>query len=148
MISKLHFVCFYGRSIWQYGLWSFLGRYTKLERDGFPKFVNDKWPFYDHFWSFFCQLHRYLSQNWGSDIHLELPYGSWFKIYGIKCKSAKYAKTHKTQKNTTQISFFYKIVKNRKWKYLHFALLNQLWFRHIKHLKTTVSTSVLWKIFV
>ena len=30
-------------------------------------------PFHDHFWPFFHQLHLYLSQNWGSDDHLEMP---------------------------------------------------------------------------
>ena len=29
------------------------------------------WAFYDHFWSFFSQLHNYLSQNLGSDSHFE-----------------------------------------------------------------------------
>ena len=30
-----------------------------------------RWPFYNHFWPFFCQLHKYLSQNLGSDGHFE-----------------------------------------------------------------------------
>ena len=30
------------------------------------------WQFYDHFWSFFCQLHEYLSQNLGADVHFEV----------------------------------------------------------------------------
>ena len=30
------------------------------------------WPFYDHLWSFFCQLHRYISQNLGADSHFEV----------------------------------------------------------------------------
>jgi hypothetical protein len=30
------------------------------------------WPFYNHFWSVFCQLHYiYLSQNLDSDHHFE-----------------------------------------------------------------------------
>jgi hypothetical protein len=31
------------------------------------------WSFYNHFWPFFCQLHEYLSQNWGSEEHFEVP---------------------------------------------------------------------------
>ena len=30
-----------------------------------------RWPFYNHFWPFFCQLHKYLSQNLGADSHFE-----------------------------------------------------------------------------
>ena len=30
-----------------------------------------KWPFFDHLWSFFWQLHRYLSQKLGTDGHFE-----------------------------------------------------------------------------
>ena len=36
------------------------------------KIATDKWSFYDHMWSFFCQLHVYLSQNWDSDGHFEV----------------------------------------------------------------------------
>ena len=36
------------------------------------KFTPDKKPFFDHFWSFFSQLHRYLSQNWVLDGHFEM----------------------------------------------------------------------------
>ena len=31
------------------------------------KIATDKWPFYDHIWTFFCQLYVYFSQNWGSE---------------------------------------------------------------------------------
>ena len=31
------------------------------------------WPFYNPFWSFFWQLHEYLSQNWASDGHFDVP---------------------------------------------------------------------------
>ena len=41
-------------------------------RGCFPKFANDKWPFYDHFWSFFRQLQKYLSKNWSSNGHFEV----------------------------------------------------------------------------
>ena len=37
---------------------------------------NDKaiiWTFYNHFQSFFHQLHKYISQNWGSDRHFGVP---------------------------------------------------------------------------
>ena len=37
-----------------------------------PKLETNKWPFYDHFWPFFCQLYEHLSQNWGSDGHFEV----------------------------------------------------------------------------
>ena len=36
------------------------------------KFKFQKWPFFDHLWSCFWQLHRYLSQNWDSDGHFEV----------------------------------------------------------------------------
>jgi hypothetical protein len=29
------------------------------------------WPFYDHFWSFFHQLRKYLSQNLDADGHFD-----------------------------------------------------------------------------
>ena len=29
------------------------------------------WPFYNHFWPLFCQLHKYLSQTLESDGHFE-----------------------------------------------------------------------------
>ena len=32
--------------------------------------ATHKGPFYDHFWSFFCQLHRNLSQNWVPNVNL------------------------------------------------------------------------------
>ena len=34
------------------------------------KLMIIRWPFYNHFWSFFCQLQKNLSQNWGSDSFL------------------------------------------------------------------------------
>ena len=34
--------------------------------------TTHKWPFYDHFWLFFCELHKQLSHNWGSDSHFEV----------------------------------------------------------------------------
>ena len=43
-----------------------------------PKVYSEKqtdnfcvWPFYNHFWPLFCQLHKYLSQNLDSDSHFE-----------------------------------------------------------------------------
>ena len=30
------------------------------------------WPFYDHFCSFFCQLHEYVSQNLSAEGHFEV----------------------------------------------------------------------------
>ena len=35
-------------------------------------YVIPKGPFYDGFCSFFYQLHKYLSQKWGSDSHFEV----------------------------------------------------------------------------
>ena len=40
------------------------------------KFETDKRTFYNHFWSFFCQLSEHLSQNWDSDGHFEVLYES------------------------------------------------------------------------
>ena len=40
------------------------------------KRATDKRPFYDHIWSFFCQPHGYLSQNWNSNGHFEVLNGS------------------------------------------------------------------------
>jgi hypothetical protein len=34
------------------------------------KLKFQKLPFFNHFWSFFWLLHKYLSQNWDSDRHL------------------------------------------------------------------------------
>ena len=34
--------------------------------------MPQKWPFYDHLWSLFCQLHRYISQNLDTDSHFEV----------------------------------------------------------------------------
>ena len=31
-----------------------------------------KWQFFNIFWSFFCKLHKYLSQNWGSVGHFDV----------------------------------------------------------------------------
>ena len=31
------------------------------------KLKFQKWPFFDHLWSFLWQLHRYISQNWDSN---------------------------------------------------------------------------------
>ena len=36
------------------------------------KFMTHKWPFFDHFWSFFCLLHENLEQTWGPDGHFEV----------------------------------------------------------------------------
>ena len=30
------------------------------------------WPFYDHFWSFSCHLHKYILQSFGTDGHFEV----------------------------------------------------------------------------
>ena len=34
---------------------------------------NDKWLFYCYFWPFFRQLYVYLSQNWDSEGHFDVP---------------------------------------------------------------------------
>ena len=68
-------------------------------RDWCPKFATDKCPLLDHFYlGFFWLLHRYLSQNWGSDGHLKC----WTK------------QSKKTQKNhNINQSFFTKLQKTR-----------------------------------
>ena len=35
--------------------------------------LSMSWPFYDPFGTFFCQLLYYLSQNWASDDHFDVP---------------------------------------------------------------------------
>ena len=80
-------------------------------RGCFPKFANEKWPFSDHFWSFFCQLHVYILQNWGSDSHFEVL--SWSATYLVQklwqkwktCKDAKNAWNEKT-KTLHRLVFF------------------------------------------
>ena len=45
-----------------------------LLKDRLANKKNDNFwvcPFYNHFWSLFCKLHIYLSQNWGADGHFE-----------------------------------------------------------------------------
>ena len=85
-----------------------------------PKFATGQMVVLWLFLVFFCHLHVYPSQSWGSD-GLNL---NWFKSY---------------QRNTKNV--FLTIAK--KWKYLHFVsqLLNQLSFSPFQHLK-------MWKIFL
>ena len=45
---------------------SFVLKYVRKKNDNFCIL-----PFYNHFWSFFCQLHKYLLQNLDSDSHFE-----------------------------------------------------------------------------
>ena len=70
-------------------------------------------------------------------------YLNCFKSYDTKRKKEQ------KRKNQNWV-FFDKISKKWKWKFLHFVsqLLSQLSFRPVKHLKMTVWTSVLWKIFI
>ena len=79
------------------------------------KMATDKWPIYEHFWSFFCQLYIHLSQNWGSNGHFEVltkSKSNWNKFYSLKSK--------KDKKHKKPIwAIFYKIAKKRK--YLDFV---------------------------
>ena len=72
-----------------------------------PKFESDKWPFYDRFWPFLCQLYEHLSKNWDSDSHFEVLY-NWYKSYDTKSKNAK--------------EFFYKNCKKPKMEILVFSI--------------------------
>ena len=45
---------------------------TSFGRKKNQKIMFQKLPFFSHLWSFFWQLHRYLSQNWDSDRHFEV----------------------------------------------------------------------------
>ena len=78
------------------------------------KFETDKRTFYNHFWSFFCQLSEHLSQNWDSDGHFEVLYES---------KNQLVQKLwHKMRKGRKlKWVFFNKITTKRKWKYLLFV---------------------------
>ena len=42
--------------------------------------MTHKWWFYDHSWSFFCQLHKYLSQNLGADGNFEVLNKSKYQL--------------------------------------------------------------------
>ena len=39
-----------------------------------------KWPFYELFWPFFCNMYVHLSQNWGSDGHFEVLNRSYLSL--------------------------------------------------------------------
>ena len=71
---------------------------------------TDKWLFYDHFWPFFCQLLGNLSQNWGSDGHFEVLYGStsWLvQTYGFSCRGRPCTCLANSQKIATDKWPFY-----------------------------------------
>ena len=65
-----------------------------------------RWPFYNHFWPFFCQLHEYLLQNLGADSHFE----------GLNVSKSQWDQNlwHKTQ-------FFWQvcssILEEKNWKF-------------------------------
>ena len=66
-----------------------------------PKICDKaRYLFYDHLWSFFRQLHEYLSQNWSSDGHFEMLNKSLLILIGSKVvrEMQKNAKTQKMQK--------------------------------------------------
>ena len=79
-VQKVILICLMGLNFnWfkSYGLKCILRLNATLANS--QKMATDKWPFYDHFWSFFCQLYIHLSQNWGSNGHFEMLNGpkSW-----------------------------------------------------------------------
>ena len=68
-----------------------------------------RWPFYNHFWPFFCQLHKYLSQNLGADSHFE----------GLNVSKSQWDQNlwHKTQFFLTSVfsNFVKDTVVGKKW---------------------------------
>ena len=95
----------------QFELYFFSFLTKKHPKDCFETNVPHKWPFYDHFWPFFCLMYVHLSQNWGSDGRFEVLNRSyiWFvqKLW------------QKTQ--IFPFLFFFAILyKNRSFRLLHF----------------------------
>ena len=77
-----------------------------------PKICDKaRYLFYDHLWSFFRQLHEYLSQNWSSDGHFEMLNKSLLILIGSKVmremqKKPKNAKNPKKEEIIAQITYF------------------------------------------
>jgi hypothetical protein len=119
------------------GKWNKINNCYTLVIDCFERKHNDKWQFYDHFQAFFDQLYEYLSQNWGSDDHFDVPYES--RLWLVQ-KS-----WHKMQ--IFPFLFFYNFVQKHLFAFFAFCFLYQLRFRLVKkHLKMIVWISVLWKM--
>ena len=55
----------------------------------------DKWPFYNRFWPFFCQLYEHLHKTEIQTVILRCSTSlklNWYKSYDTKCKNAKNVK--------------------------------------------------------
>ena len=91
-VQRVILICLMGLNFnWfkSYGLKCILRLNATLANS--QKMATDKWPFYDHFWSFLCQLYVCPSQNWDSVIlsclmSLNL---NWYKSYNTKRKNSK-----------------------------------------------------------
>ena len=79
-------------------------------RDWSSKFASDKWPLYDYFWLFLCQVYENLLQNWGSDNHLEVlnKSESWLV-------QQLWHKRPKKYKNTKIIYAFFSTISQKNW---------------------------------
>ena len=63
-VQRVILICLMGLNFnWfkSYGLKCILRLNATLANS--QKMATDKWPIYEHFWSFFCQLYIHLSQN-------------------------------------------------------------------------------------
>ena len=82
------------------------------------KLATDKWPFYEHFCPYFCQLYVYLSLKQGLDSHLRCLTNlnlNWYKRYNPNCIKNKNAKKSKL--------FFYKIAKKTEMEVFAFCVI-------------------------
>ena len=68
-----------------------------------PKFVIQKWPFYNHFWQFYFQLYTYLLQNWDPNSHFEV-----FNLSGLEVSPSKDGDTSSLDLNWSKNYMWYK----------------------------------------
>ena len=97
------------------------------------------WTFYDCFWSFYCQLHKYLSQNWGFEGH--------FGTHKVsKCKLDQKLR-HKSQMflTTEFFNFGRKKPENLSSKNGHFFTISDHCFANYLNIfhKTEIQTVIL-----
>ena len=74
-----------------------LPTHTNTYRDWSPKFATDQLAFLRPFLAIFCQLHRYLSQNWGSDgsgLNLQGKSYSYHRVFPAICKYYRVSPQH------------------------------------------------------
>ena len=68
--SEGNFEVLNGSKSWIFKIWQLFFFWDI--KTPFGTLFRPKRPFYNHLWSLFCQLHRYLSQNWDSGRHFEV----------------------------------------------------------------------------